>query len=142
MGNQRLGVELMTGIMCALAGGGGSIYLGTATVTVGFVSAGGFSSYGKGEGQGSIDPTTWANSGLTVSQLKDVYSSGVPAWLDFTVIGSAPNSGWSTLTVGSTTLNRADASYSNNGTSTSWIFNGAPTVFGTTVGATRSIVWA
>jgi hypothetical protein len=132
----------MTGIMCALAGAGGSRYAGTATVTVGFISAGGFSSYGKGAGQGSIDPTTWANSGLNVDQLKDVYSSGVPAWLDFTVAGSAPNSGWETLTVGGTTLNRVDASYSSGGSSTSWIFVGAPTVFGTTVGATRSVEWA
>lgn len=133
----------MTGIICALAGSGGSIYVGTATVTVGFTSGGGFSSYGFGAGgQGSITPATWADSGLTFSQLKDVYNSGVPAWLDFTVFGSAPNSGWSTLTVGSTTLNRVDASYSNNGSTTSWIFYGAPTVFGTTVGDTRSIVWA
>jgi len=132
----------MTGVTCALAGSGGSIYVGTATVTVGFASAGGFSSYGKGVGQGSITPTTWANSGLTVDQLKDVYSSGVPAWLDFTVAGSAPNSGWETLTVGGTTLNRTDASYSNSGGSTSWIFGGAPVVFGTTVGDTRAIVWA
>jgi len=133
----------MTGIMCALVGRGGSIYAGTATVTVGFASGGSFTSYGFGAGgQGSIDPATWANSGLTFSQLKDVYSSGVPAWLDFTVFGSTPNSGWSTLTVGGTTLNRVDASYTDNGTSTSWIFFGAPTVFGTTVGDTRSVVWA
>jgi len=133
----------MTGIMCALAGAGGSIYAGTATVTVGFLSIPPFSSYGFGAGgQGSIAPTTWANSGLTVAQLKDVYSSGVPAWLDFTVVGSAPNSGWETLTVGGTTLNRTDASYSNSGGSTSWIFGGAPVVFGTTVGDTRAIVWA
>ena len=132
----------MTGIMCALAGSGGSIYVGTATVTVGFASGGGFSSYGKGAGQGSIAPTTWADSGLLVAELKDVYSSGVPAWLVFEVIGSAPNSGWSTLTVGGTALNRVDASYSNNGTFTTWTFFGAPTLFGTTVGATRSIEWA
>ena len=132
----------MTGVTCALAGSGGSVYVGTATVTVGFASAGGFSSYGKGTSQGSITPTTWAGSGLTVDTLKDVYNSGVPAWLDFTVIGSAPNSGWETLTVGGTTLNRVDASYSSGGGSTSWIFGGAPVVFGTTVGATRSIVWA
>lgn len=133
----------MTGIMCALAGSGGSIYLGEATVTVGFASAGGFTSYGFGAGgQGSITPTTWANSGLNVTELKDVYNSGVPAWLAFQVAGSAPNSGWETLTVGTTTLYRADASYTNNGSFTGWIFTGAPTVFGTTVGATRSIVWA
>ena len=132
----------MTGILCALAGSGGSTYVGTATVTVGFASGGGFTSYGKGAGQGSITPTTWADSGLLVAELKDVYNSGVPAWLDFTVIGSAPNSGWSTLTVGGTTINRVDGSYTNNGSTTSWIFTGAPTVFGTTVGDTRSIEWA
>lgn len=133
----------MTGIMCALAGTGGLRYAGTATVTVGFASAGGFSSYGFGAGgQGSIDPATWANSGLNVTELKDVYSSGVPAWLAFQVAGSAPNSGWETLTVGGTTLYRVDASYSNNGSFTGWIFVGAPTVFGTTVGATRFVEWA
>ena len=133
----------MTGILCALAGGGGSVYLGEATVTVGYAAAGGFSSYGFGAGgQGSIAPTTWANTGFAFSQLKDVYFSGVPDWLDFTVIGNAPNSGWSTLTIGGTTLNRVDASYSNNGTSTTWIFYDAPAVFGTTVGGTRTAIWA
>lgn len=134
----------MTGILCALAGSGsGSIYLGGATVTVGFISSSPFSSYGfGGGGQGSIDPATWANSGINFGQLKDVYVSGVPDWLDFTVLGSAPNSGWETLTVGSTTLNRVDASYSNSGTSTTWIFNTAPAVFGTTVGDTRTVTWA
>lgn len=133
----------MTGIMCALAGAGGLRYAGTATVTVGFLSQGSFSSYGFGAGgQGSIDPATWANSGLNFGQLKDVYVSGAPAWLDFTVAGSAPNSGWETLTVGGTTLNRVDASYSSSESSTSWIFSGAPTVFGTTAGATRFVEWA
>lgn len=133
----------MTGIMCTLAGSGGSIYVGTATVTVGFASGGSFTSYGfDAGGQGSITPSTWANSGLNVAVLKDVYNSGVPAWLDFTVAGSAPNSGWETLTIGGTTLNRVDANYSSGGSSTTWLFYGAPVVFGTTVGATRSIVWA
>lgn len=133
----------MTGITCALAGSGGLIYAGTATVTVGFISSAPFSSYGYGTGgQGSITPITWAATGLTITTLKDVYVSGVPDWLDFTVAGNVPNSGWSTLTVGGTTINRVDGSYSSGGGSTSWIFNTAPAVFGTTVGATRSIVWA
>ena len=143
MGNQRRGSQLMTGITCALAGSGGSVYVGTATVTVGYFAAGSFFSYGfENSIQGSIIPTTWANTGFPIFQLKDVYSSGSPAWLAFTVTGSAPNSGWSTLTIGGTTLNRVDANYATDGTSTSWIFFGAPTVFGTTVGATRSVVWA
>ena len=132
----------MTGIMCVLAGGGSSIYIGEAEVTVGFASGGSFTSYGKGAGQGSITPTTWANSGLLVAELKDVYDGGVPVWLVFQVTGSAPNSGWTTLTIDGTTIDRVDASYSNNGTFTTWTFFGAPTLFGTTVGDTRSIVWA
>lgn len=133
----------MTGILCALAGSGGSPYTGTATVTVGYLAAGSFYSYGFGAGgQGSIDPATWANSGLNVAELKDVYSSGSPVYLFFSVSGSAPNSGWETLTVDGTTLNRVDASYANNGSVTSWTFNGAPTVFGTSVGATKVVTWA
>jgi hypothetical protein len=132
----------MTGIMCALAGTGGLRYAGTATVTVGLLSIPPFSSYGFGAGgQGSITPTTWANSGLDVAELKDVYSSGAFAFLTFEVAGSAPNSGWETMTVGGTTINRADASYSNNGTRTQWTWGGSP-LFGTTVGATRSVEWA
>jgi hypothetical protein len=128
--------------MCALAGGGSSIYIGEAEVTVGFASGGSFSSYGFGAGgQGSIDPATWADSGLAFSQLKDVYDDDVPAWLDFTVFGSAPNSGWETLTVDGITIDRVDGSYTNNGTTTTWIFLGAPTVFGTTVDDTRFVVW-
>jgi hypothetical protein len=133
----------MTGITCALAGSGGSEYIGEAEVTVGYIAAGGFYSFGFGAGgQGSIDPATWASSGLTVTELKDVYFNFNPIYLFFSVSGSAPNSGWDTLTVDGTTLNRVDASYANNGSTTSWTFNGAPTVFGTTVGDTRSIVWA
>ena len=132
----------MSGIQIALLGLGGSIYTGTATVIVGFASGGSFTSYGFDAGQGSISPTSWASTGFPVSTLKDVYDSGIPAWLDFTVAGSAPNSGWSTLTIGGTSVNRVDALYSNSGSATSWIFLGAPVVFGTSVGASRSIIWS
>jgi hypothetical protein len=133
----------MTGITCALAGSGGSEYLGEAEVTVGYAEGGDFFSFGFDiGGQGSIDPATWANSELPFAQLKDVYFEGEPAWLAFQVSGSAPNSGWETLTVDGTTIDRVDASYSNNGTFTTWIFIGAPTVFGDTVGDTRFVEWA
>jgi hypothetical protein len=133
----------MSGIHIALLGTGRSIYAGTATVIVGFASGGSFSSYGFDVGgQGSISPTSWASTGFPVAVLKDVYDTGIPAWLDFSVTGNAPNSGWSTLTIGGTSVNRVDASYSFNGVTTSWIFIGAPVVFGTSVGASRSIIWS
>ena len=129
----------MTGITCALVGTGGSGYAGTATVTVGFLSVGGFTSYGFDNGaQGSITPSLWANSGVAVEVLKYVTAG----WIEFTVAGIVPNTGWSTLTIGSTTVNRADGSYSTSGGNTRWIFSGAPNAFGTTVGATRAITWA
>lgn len=133
----------MTGILCTLAGAAGSPYAGDAFVTVGFLSGGDFSSYGFNTGgQGSIYPSTWAGTGFAFSILKDVYYLGSPSWLDFTVSGDAPNSGWSTMNVNGTILNRADASYYANSGSTTWIFFGAPAVFGTTVGAGRLVTWS
>lgn len=132
----------MTGVLCTLVGSRGSPYAGDAFVTVGFLTDGTFSSYGYGFSQGNIFPSTWAGSGLAFSTLKDVYSSGSPAWLDFTVAGEAPNSGWSTMNVNGTILNRVDASYYASSGSTSWIWFGAPTAFGTTVGAGRLVTWS
>lgn len=134
----------MTGITCALAGAVGNPYAGTSFVTVGFLSGGGFTSYGFNTGgQGTIYPANWSGTGIPIATLKDVYYTGVPQWLDFTILGDAPNSGWTTMDVNGTTLNRVDASYSNNpGSSTTWLWFGAPTPFGTTVGAGRLITWA
>lgn len=129
----------MSGIQMALIGAGGSPYTGTATVTVGFFSAGGFSSYGfDANFQGSITPTQWGGSGINVQILKFVNAG----WVDFSVAGEVPNSGWTTLTIGSTTLNRVDGSYSTTTGKTTWIFTGGTNPFGTTVGATRAITWA
>jgi hypothetical protein len=131
----------MTGITCALAGSGGRI-AGTSTVTSGYAEGGDFYSYGFGTGgQGSITPALWANTSFPVATLKDVYFEGAMAWIDFSVTGNASNSGWSTMTVNGTSLNRVDASYSYNGTTTSWIFVGAPNLFGI-LGSVRTVVWA
>lgn len=132
----------MTGVIAALAGSRGSVYAGSATVTVGFSSSGSFSSYGFQTGvKGSVTPSTWGLTGVSFSALQDVYSSGSPVWLEFSVAGTFPNSGWSTLTINGTTLDRADASYSSGAGSSQWIFFGAPVLFGTTVGATREATW-
>ena len=133
----------MTGILCALAGGEGSI-VGTSTVTAGYAAGGDFYSYGFGApSQGSITPALWANTAFPVATLKDVYFEGAMAWIDFSITGNAPNSGWSTMTVNGTSLSRTAASYSYNSSSntTSWIFLGAPNLFGT-VGSVSTVVWA
>ena len=129
----------MSGILCAPIGGRGPVsYLGSAVVTVGYhapVNAYGFiSTLG-----GSILPQTWASSGLPVRFL---YYSFSPDFVLFEVRGVAPNSGWTTLTIGSESYQRVDASYSV-GANTTWNWStGSTNPFGTTVGATRAITWS
>lgn len=140
--------KLMTGIMCALVGAGGSKYAGSTTVTVGiyydpnpdfsFV----FYGFGSTSG-GAVSPSTWSATGLTINDLKYVYvyTSG-NQWINFQVVGLAPNSGWTTMTVDGTALNRVDASYSYDGVNTTWTWFGASNSFGTAVGATKVVTWA
>ena len=137
----------MTGIICALAGGGTS-YAGSATVTVGTYydpnPSFSFRYWGYEAGFiGSVSPSTWSGTGFTIRDLKYVEVYTTPTqWINFQVVGSAPNSGWTTMTVDGTTLNRVDATYDNNGTNTTWTWFGASNSFGTTVGATKVVTWA
>lgn len=137
----------MTGIIAALAGSG-SRFAGSATVTVGTYydpnPSFSFRFWGYDDGLiGSVSPSTWANTGLTISDLKyaEVYTTPTQ-WVNFQVLGSAPNSGWETMTVNGTPLSRSAASYTNNGTDTTWTWFGAANSFGTTAGATKVVTWA
>jgi len=133
----------MTGIMCALAGSGGSPYTGSATVTVGsytdpsvpYTYWGFTTALG-----GSVAPATWASTGANFTQL---------AWFDasvdfvsFVVAGVFPNEGWETMTVGGVPFTRTSANYSTNGTNTVWNWFSFSNPYGTTIGATREVVWS
>jgi hypothetical protein len=134
----------MSGIMTVLVGSKSQIYSGSATVTVGYYSSTN-NNYGYintlGSPPGSITPATWANSALPFYFL---YWSSQP-FLSFVVTGFAINGGWNTMTIAGTSFNRADATYSYDGTRTSWTWASAfaPTnPFGTVTGATKGVVWA
>ena len=64
--------------------------------------------------------------------------------LQFAVEGVRSNSGWDSMTVGSTTVNRSDASFttssSGNG-STTWVWSSQSNPFGTTTGADVLVTW-
>lgn len=129
----------MSGITCAPIGGRLPLsYLGNAEVTVGYYSPA--DAYGVvGSLAGSILPQTWASSGIPVRFL---YYSVSPDFVNFEVDGVAPNSGWTTLTIGSESYQRVDAAYSV-GANTTWNWATAPTnPFGTTVGAKKAITWS
>jgi len=130
----------MTGITCALAGSGGSIYTGSATVTVGQYVDASFTIWGYANVlAGSVTPTTWANTGGFIGQLC-WFDAGVD-FVTFKVNAVFPNEGWTTMTIGGVPFTRASASYSNDGTDTTWTWI-TTNPFGTTIGATRAIIWS
>lgn len=137
----------MTGITCALAGAGGNPYQGSANVTVGMYydpnPSFSFVYYGYSTGLiGSVSPSTWSQTNATIRALTFVQVFTTPTqWITFSVTGSYPNSGWTTMNVNGTILNRSAATYSNDGTNTTWTWFGASNSFGTTVGAVRPVSW-
>ncbi len=133
----------MAGIMCAIAGAGGSPYLGTATVTVGTYVDGATTYRGFFSTlAGSIAPTTWAATGATIDYLMHYSASPVTA-IQFRVLASFPNEGWTTLTIAGTSYSRSAASYTTSAGDTTWVWlNPATNPFGTVNGATKAIVWS
>jgi hypothetical protein len=144
----------MSGVLCAQTGGYPN-FLGSATVTVGnyFLTGTGstvdfWGVVGIGANPGSISPATWADSGFVVDDFDyrvvtftSPYS--VTYALVFGVVGYAPNAGWTTVTIDGNAYNRADASYSYNGTNTVWAWSTTSTnPYGTTVGATKAVTWS
>lgn len=136
----------MSGILCAQTGGLPN-YLGSATVTVGTFSTTGLTRYGaEPPTYGAITPSTWADSGLTIDGLfYGIITTGSPTIYvtGFRATGYAPNTGWTTLTIGGVPYARSDASYSFDGTYTLWSWSTTSTnPFGTTIGATKVATWS
>jgi len=130
----------MTGITCALAGASGSIYAGSATVTVGQYIDASYTIWGYANAlAGSVVPATWANTGANFTQLC-WFDAGVD-FVTLKIIGVFPNEGWTTMSVGGVPFTRASANYSNDGTNSTWTWIAA-NPFGTTIGATRAVIWS
>jgi hypothetical protein len=124
----------MTGILAVLAGSGSAI-LDTQTVTRGTASAGAdpfqnFAGY-RGTGSptfGSIsDGTSDIYAGATINGLyffEEGTSVGGTGFYTRSIIwvvnGTQSNSGWSTVTIGTTTYTRADATFSTSGGVSTW----------------------
>lgn len=141
----------MSGVLSATFGGSKS-YSGSSTVTVGYLQLTIGSStidfygwLGAVPNPGSISPSTWANSGLTVDSLSYRYTSPAGTSLvTFFVNGYVPNYGWTTMDIAGISYSRAAASYSYDGTTTLWYWDASVTgnPFGTTVGATKAVTWS
>ena len=136
---------------------GASDQLWTTTITVGvneirfgdtligiFYGYSDDSAWAPGASQGNMgsasDSTVDFYSGATLAALTVFVSSGNSA--TFAVTGAHSNSGWSTMTMGSTALNRTDASFSQgNGVTTwSWTLSGNTNPMGTSGTTTVTFV--
>lgn len=83
-------------------------------------------------------------SGADVRDLYVITYSGAHT-LYLTLTGNRANSGWDTMSIGGTSVNRSDATHSYNSTdnATSWTWsNQSSNLFGTTTGADKQVIWA
>ena len=141
----------MSGILCAQMGGLPN-YLGSATLTVGYYVIGSpptdiifWGWLNLGPNPGAISPSTWADSGLVIDDLDYRYfSDSGGSRVVFGVTGYAPNAGWLKMSIGGVDYNRSAATYTYNGTSSTWAWDASGTgnPMGTTIGATKAVVWS
>jgi|TARA_B110000858_G_scaffold135164_1_gene153731 hypothetical protein len=123
--------------------------LDTQTVTVGTASSSPLTWWGyanTGFSHGSVtDGTCNFFNGSAYSAIDSFTTSSTPNYGYTTllyIVGSHPNSGWTTMTIDGVAFNRTDASFSQAST-TSWSWTSATTTspFGSTVGATKQAVF-
>ena len=98
---------------------------------------------------GSIsDGTSNLYSGANIQALYSSYLPGTDSWIVFfRIAGLHANSGWTTMNANGNIFTRASGSHyqqTATPTYTSWTWGGAPgqnLVFGTTLGAVKTVVW-
>jgi len=98
---------------------------------------------------GSIsDGTSNVYSGANINALYSSYLPGTDSWIVFwRIAGLHANSGWTTMNIDGNIFTRASGSYfqqTSTPTYTQWTWGGGPgqnLVFGTTVGAVKTVVW-
>ena len=104
----------------------------------GFINGHGFTSVANSAGFafGSISSNTIGFSGFNVT-IEAVYH--IFNQLVFKASTNPGNSGWTSMTVGSTTFNRTDATYTSGSIAT-WQWTSS-NVIGTSVGGTQTVSW-
>ena len=128
---------------------GASSAVDTQTVTVGNTNLNiygtVYNTYGFSTGIGTIsDGTCNFKSGASIYQVNyfDINGNSNQA-IYFSLTGNHANSGFTTMSIAGTNYTRTDASYSyTSGTNRSlWVWTATSNPFGTTVGATKTVVW-
>ena len=120
---------------------GASNLLDTQTVTTGTAAATLYTPTTKGYeasialgsiSDGTLNPVS--NKTITVLAWKGTNNTGASVWnrVYLAVSGSASNSGWTSMKVGSTTYTRTSATFSSTSTKTQWSWSTTSSPFGAT----------
>jgi len=119
-----------------LAASFGAQHLDTQTVTTGATGTGPnrFRGYSNGS-YGSISSGTSAIYGATISDLYWTENGGSAQYV-LQIASSPPNSGWATMTIGTTVLSRAAATFTAG---SFWTWNTSDTVASQAFGAAASV---
>ena len=107
----------------------GTAYIPTNNYGFSLTFAGGF---------GSISDGTLSVVGNTT--IKDIRWNNLIPEIFLQLSGIVPNSGWTTMTIAGAALSRSSATFSQSSGITTWKWTSA-NHFGTTVGATKSVVF-
>lgn len=124
---------------------GASATLDTQTVTVGTVVPSLYNArlYGWCNTAGSISDGSFnpkSNTSIVFLAWAGAWSNGtVENEVTFTISGTHSNSGFTTMTVGSTAFNRSSASFSQSGGNTKWVWSTGTNPFGTS--GTKTVVF-
>ena len=111
-----------------------TITIGSANI--GFFLAYGFGSAASGFDFGAISANTIGFSGFNVT-IESVYFTASSIF--FRASTNPGNSGWTSMTIGSTTLNRADATYNGGGSINTWSWTSS-NIIGES--GTQTVSWA
>jgi len=124
--------------------------LDTQTVTVGYKPGAYLSpayyGYRASDSVGSIaDGTFNVKSGAVIQTLRALDLGGIGHKIIFIIAGQHSNSGFDTMTIGSTEYSRSAASFSSSSTSTQWTWNRSTdytvSPLGSSAGATKTVTW-
>lgn len=120
----------MTGILCTLAGSG---FYDLESLTVGSTSDKVNTYYGYSDGVYLLTAFGSISDGILLgNDINAMYHADATQFVILSLDGSVANEGWTKVNINGTEFNRADATYADNTTYTTWTWGGiASNPFGT-----------
>ena len=130
----------MAGICALIAGSGGtSVHTVTNGERVTYPPGGEFNTWGYTSLIGSIDPPTFSRTSTPITLLAVFGNFGIPQSMSFAITGGYPQGLFNSLKVGGDTYTSMSASFSTNGSASTWTWATSTNYFAGTGGTTQVV---